>query len=533
MLGLDERSSISSDTGFADIRTALAHLKAGRDAEAVRMLTSITRQEQLPAHYWMELGMCLRRKGSLHAALGCYQAAAEAGIEQDALFMTRMANIHADLDHLNRAISFSSKALQKANNGTIRANHAKILRAHKEFQQAYDMFSTLVEEEPGNKDYHWEKAFTRMYLGLDRSAWKGFQVRFDVDKIPSPPAADYLPRWQGEPLAGKRLLLTHEQGFGDTILMLRYVHILKEMGATVILECQPELNRLVEGLPLDGIVKRGTQRDIQADYYCPLMSLPAFLWQDDSPPPPPARLTVPEGAKKDSRKLFLFPEDHKLNVGIVWSGSKTFADNRRRSVDVDRFLDLAILHNDCRFFSLQKGPGTQDLYRTGGQFLIRDAGPGLRDFADTAALIERLDIIVMTDSSVAHLAGSLGKPVLNLLNYNPYWLYFPDGPETLWYPSMFLLRQDSPGNWDGVFQNASNILSHLARTKSTLGRRISAAQVEQSLQTYMSALEKGEPPIVSRTDITADMTRMDPQQVSRKVTPTSCLESVSWDFFPV
>ena len=152
----------------------------------------------------------------------------------------------------------------------------------------------------------------------------------------------------------------------------------------------------------------------------------------------------------------------RLKVGIVWSGSVTFKANAQRATGLDRFLSFAEVPG-VQLFSLQKGPRASELAASGARNFIVDLGSQCEDFADTAAAVEALDLVIMTDSSVAHLAGSLGKPVWNLLPFAAYWLYGQDPERTAWYPTMRLFRQGAPGDWDPVFAAARSALAEFAQ----------------------------------------------------------------------
>jgi ADP-heptose:LPS heptosyltransferase len=252
------------------------------------------------------------------------------------------------------------------------------------------------------------------------------------------------------------LLLWPEQGFGDTILCTRFVAQARQRVGRIVLVCQPELVRLFSGIPgADLVIPYG---QIPAyDLHAPLMSLPRLFAPDLGRIPPPAQLAVPEPSLK---KFASLASGTHLKVGIVWSGSVTFKGNRLRATTLERFLRLASIPN-VRLFSLQKGPRSAEIGSSGASALITDLAPHLEDFADTAAAIANLDLIVMTDSSVAHLAGSLGKPIWNLLPRMPYWLYGPEAGSTPWYPSMRLFRQKADGDWEAVFAEVEAALAEL------------------------------------------------------------------------
>ncbi len=195
-----------------------------------------------------------------------------------------------------------------------------------------------------------------------------------------------------------------------------------------------------------------------------MMSLPGLLGLDDlGRLPPPAPLAVPRAAAAKIGRL-LQPFAGRVTVGIVWSGSITFKNNRNRSVPLERFFGLAEVPG-VQLVSLQKGKPEEQVRRQRAQPLVFDLSPHLSDFADTAAACRQLDLVIMTDSAVAHLAGSLGTPVWNLLNFSPYWLYGSQGATTPWYPSMRLFRQPRPGDWDEVFRQARAALGGFAERR--------------------------------------------------------------------
>ena len=182
-----------------------------------------------------------------------------------------------------------------------------------------------------------------------------------------------------------------------------------------------------------------------------MMSLPGLLNPSFDDCPVPISLNVPAQALEKARHA-LGPSVHgKVKIGIVWSGSVTFGNNRNRSISLERFLPLAE-NSRLQLYSLQKGPCAADISRLGAEPLVIDLDPYISDFADTAAFIRLLDLVIMTDSSVAHLCGTLNRPVWNLLQFVPYWLYGSEPAGTAWYPSMRLFRQPRPGDWDPVFQ---------------------------------------------------------------------------------
>jgi hypothetical protein len=219
---------------------------------------------------------------------------------------------------------------------------------------------------------------------------------------------------------------------------------------TVILQCKPNLIRLFKEIGADMIIGvnqvPGTNNIPKPDYHTLLMSLPGAFGTQPDTIPPPAKLFIPEAARKKFEFIGKqYPKEAFPNlkkVGIVWYGSDFFANNHKRSIGLEAFLPFAENPN-IKFYSLQKPPYLQQMYDQGAGAYIEDIGQHCDDFADTAAAIEQLDFIVMSDSSVAHLAGSLGKRIVNIVNQSPYWIYTLKKNKTPWYPSMELIRKEN------------------------------------------------------------------------------------------
>lgn len=417
------------------------------------------------AGLWCNLGVMLRRERHLQQAIICYRRAL-ALKPDDAGILSNLGNALKDSDRIEEAVQVQQRAVQLAPDDlSFRFNYVVALREAKQFQRAATELDFLLTREPDNKKYRWEMALVLLYQCRFREGWAFYEARFELDDLPRRNFTTL--QWQGENFEGKTLLLHVEQGYGDTILAARMIDAVRARGGKVILECKPEMQRLLAKLPVHRLVspvqlQRG---NVQYDLHCSLMSLFRIFDVGVDSIPAPASLNIPDEARAAARAI-LQPLKRKLNVGIVWSGSLTFADNAKRAASLADFLKLAEIEG-VQLFSLQKGPREQDLQQQVADSFIVNLAPHLHDFADTAAFIEQLDCIVMTDSSVAHLAASLNKPVLNLLQYKPYWLYMPETESTPWYPSMRLIRQSQPGEWNPVFEAAATYLREVVNTKKS------------------------------------------------------------------
>ncbi len=450
-----------------------------RTARELRLLANrLLQQDKLPeaiaaleaylllvpedAGSWCNLGVALRKNKTLEASEAAYRRALELR-PNDPAFLGNLANVLKDMDKLNEAIEVHKAARQaKPGDPLLVFNHGLALREAGRFGEALEIFDDCVAGDPENAKYNWDRALALLHLGRMKEGWAAYAWRWKIGELPAPPY-DAKP-WQGEDLAGKKILLFPEQGFGDTILATRFIPQLKALGPSeVVLECKPPLERLFA--ELEGVDRMVAPKSELTgfDYHCSLMNLLVRFEAGVEALPPPPRLTIPQAAR-DKIAPLIARSGERFKVGVVWSGSVTFKNNRKRAVQAGRFLALA-KQPGVQFYSLQKGPTEGQLREIGAGAMMIDLGRRIEDFAETAAAIEALDLVIMTDSAVAHLAGSLGQPVWDLLNHTPYWLYGQTGESTPWYPSMRLFRQPTPSDWDSVFAAVGAALAEAVEAK--------------------------------------------------------------------
>ena len=444
------------------LRATANHLhKEKKLAEAVAAYEAYLLRRPQDARVWSNLGVALRKLKHFEASEACYRRALEIS-PGAADYLGNLGNVLKDLDRLDESLEAHRRAVaQLPDNLDLRFNYGLALRESGHFEAALKEFDVCVQQAPDVAKYHWDRALALLHVGRMAEGWESYRWRWQIGELPLPPYETL--EWQGEDLSGKTILLFPEQGFGDTILATRFIPLLKARGATVILECKPPLRRLFSGL--DGVDRMIEPKSLMNgfDYHCSLMSLPGLLGADPQNLPPLPRLHIPQAAR-DKMRPFLRLAGDRFKVGFVWSGSVTFKNNRKRSVPAERFLQLAKVPG-VQLFSLQKGPREEDLKELGVGPLVIDIGKRVDDFAETAAVIDELDLVVMTDSSVAHLTGCLRKPLWNLLCYVSYWVYGQSGDTTPWYPSMRIVRQPRAGDWDSVFDRVCRNLAKAVEAK--------------------------------------------------------------------
>jgi len=292
-----------------------------------------------------------------------------------------------------------------------------------------------------------QRALARLILDDYTTGFADYESRIEAEGLTW--SGVRAPKWAGEDLTAKSILVMPEQGFGDAILTARFLPALKARGAHVSMFVKPPLRRLFGGLRgLDEMVETDAPPD-SYDYFSPVFSLPHQLGTTPETVPPPAQLVIPQDSRARAHKR-LAPHGNDFKIGIVWTGTERLPFNKARRIDLPEYARLAALPG-VQLFSLYKGPAIGQLKEHGLRNTIVDAGSSDRDFADTAGLIEQMDLMVTCDTAVVHVAASLGKPVWNLMPTEGFWFY-GSGDTTPWYPSMRLYRQTRTGDWSPVFR---------------------------------------------------------------------------------
>ena len=321
-------------------------------------------------------------------------------------------------------------------------------------QASFDRALQLNSNDPENR---WQKFFLMALRGEFPQAWAEYEYRFKIPGRTTPERHFQKPKWRGEPLRGKTLFLHAEQGFGDTIQAVRYAPLLADQGARVLLGCPPPLVALLRTVCGVAEILAEIPADLAFDFHLPLMSLPGVLGTTletapcDVPylaAPAEARVSLPANAEA------------RVKIGLVWSGSHSQPIDRRSVplMELRPLLDVP----GVAFYSLQVGEAAADLEACGFGDCITNLAPQLKDFAATAAAIAQLDLVVTVDTSVAHLAGALGKPTWLLLSFAPDWRWLRDREASPWYPSMRLFRQTRAGGWAEVAQRIADELTRRA-----------------------------------------------------------------------
>jgi tetratricopeptide (TPR) repeat protein len=336
-------------------------------------------------------------------------------------------------------------------------NWGTALRSLHRLDEACDCFQTAMDLDSGCALAEFNFATTRMLQGRLRDGWRGYERRVEAVGLISRQFSQ--PRWNGTAIPGLRLFVHSDQGFGDAIQFVRFLKRVKQQSAAqLILECQPELMTLLQGQTGADALVSSEAPAADFDFEIPLSSLPG-LFQidvDDIPADVPyLQANVPLRPELFKRINESATEGRK--VGIVWRGNPEQARDVVRSCPLDKFARLAEV-GGVTIFSLQTGIAAAKELSARCPVPVIDLGPDLHNFADTAAAIRALDLVITVDTAVAHLAGALGHPVWTLLPHTPDWRWRLDRSDSPWYPSMRLFRQPNWGNWDAVLEKVWNDL---------------------------------------------------------------------------
>jgi tetratricopeptide (TPR) repeat protein len=397
-------------------------------------------------------GVALAQQQKLDDAIEMYQKAIELSPENPGPW-NNLGHARITQGKIDEGMESYQKALAlRPDFADTHNNLANAYLSRLDLEKAMAEYEAAMFFRPDHADAHWNRSLLLLLQGDYPRGWLEYEWRWL--KFPQFRRQFPQPMWDGGDISGKTILVHAEQGFGDTFQFIRLAPMVAERGATVNLECQRELSALLQHVP--GIARTVSRGDPLPpfDVHCPLLSVPHALRL--SPEQVSAKvpyLSVDDNLRKRWERR-LEPQAKKFKVGIVWAGATIHPKDAERSMELKRFTPLAGIEN-VAIFSLQKASGRAV---ENVDFEVIDHTHELHDFADTAALILNLDLVIGVDTSVVHLAGALGRPVWTLLPFSPDWRWLLGREDSPWYPTMRLFRQSRVGDWEGVMRAAGEAL---------------------------------------------------------------------------
>jgi len=410
----DAEAALAAAPGLAEAHyvrgTALAALR--RAPEAVAALGTAVRLAPGHARAWANLG---------NAALDADDTAAA-------------------LRHLQHAVTLAPDLAE------AHASLGFALAGAGRLYEAVAACDAAIALRPDFAEAHWNRSFANLLAGRFGPGWEEYEWRKRHDRF----ARDFLslpgPEWAGEDLAGRHLLVQAEQGLGDTIQFARYLPLLAARAARVTLVCPPPLRRLLAQLPIH-LLPRGESLPAY-DLWVDQMSLPRLFGTTPETIPSPTSYLSADPALTARWRARIGP----ARIGLVWAGNPAHSNDHRRSMPATALAPI-VAGAPQRFVSLQVGPSS------GAMQALRDWSAELTDFAETAALISVLDLVIAVDTSTAHLAGALGKPVWLMLPHAPDWRWMHGRADSPWYAAARLFRQPRAGDWGAVVAEISAALA--------------------------------------------------------------------------
>jgi len=420
-----------------------------RPQEASELFSRATAQKPDFTEAHNNLGNALQKLDRWEDAVAAYQRA----LASRPRYAEAHSNLGAALRRLGRfeeAQASYERALEyKPDYPAAWNNLGLVLHERARYEEALPYYDKALALDPDYAEAHANRAILLLLLGRFGAGWKEYEWRWKVDGFTTSPRDLGRPLWDGSELRGETILLHAEQGLGSAIQFVRYVSRVAQLGGQVMLECPMPLlglfSSLTEGVPapVKRLIVRGETLP-EFDLQAPLMSLPRILGTTLDTIPNQVPYLTADPAVADAWRERMGATG-RPKIGVVWAGNPRHVNDRNRSMP-SSFLSPLLHETDASIFSLQIGAATQDDAILASD-RIQDLGKEIRDFADTAAIIANLDLVISVDTAVAHLAGAMGRPTWMLVPFVPEWRWLLDREDTPWYPTMRLFRQTAPGDW--------------------------------------------------------------------------------------
>jgi tetratricopeptide (TPR) repeat protein len=458
--------------GHCNRGTALHELKRHEEALASYEHALALQPDHAAGH--SNRGNTLKELGRFDEALASYDKALVLRPDLSEAHCNRGNALHEMKRHEEALASYEQALAVQPDYAAVHSNMGHTLKELRRFGEALASYEKALATRPDLDNAHYGMSLCCLLIGDFARGWQKHEWRWETDlRVAKRHFVEAL--WLGaEDIVGKTILLHAEQGFGDTLQFCRYVPMVAALGARVILEVPKELHELMRSLPCTAqLVSHG--HPLPAfDMHCPLLSLPlAFETRLETIP---ARIPY-SSAPENKRSVWCdrLGQHDRLRVGLVWAGhprKHQLANNRgdrHRSIGFDQLAP--VLHIDgCEFYSLQKGgDAVAQLRNSALRGRVIDCTDDLQDFADTAALIENLDLVIAVDTAVAHLVGALGKPFWLLNRYDTCWRWLLDRDDSPWYPTARLFRQDATRTWDDAIARVQVALRDHAQNYQRVG----------------------------------------------------------------
>lgn len=465
---LDLALRLAPDEARLHATAAEALAALGRAADGLAHWDRAVSLAPADAQLQLGRGAALHRAGQYELAMAAFARVTELA-PSDASAWSNLAETCRRLDRLEAAVAHGRRAVQLApRDRATRYNLALALSDAGELGEAERQLRELLSEQPADAEAEFELSELLLRQGRWPEGWRAYEARYRMSHTQGLLPQFQAPRWDGREMPGETLLVYGEQGFGDTLQFARFLDRARARVGRLVLGASAELRPLFEGHPAVDAVFTAWDKATAHAAQVPITSLGFCVGGAEVGMAAPY-LRVPDSARHHAARLLeigrLAERAAGLTIGLVWAGRPTHQDDRRRSLALREIAPLMDL-DGVTFVSLQKGPAEAEALGWAGPAPLFMAGPYLRTFADTAALLERLDLLIAMDTAVVHLAGALGVTTWVMLSHPCDWRWGDGSEQTAWYPSARLFRQTRPGDWTDV----------VARVRAALETKLRATQ---------------------------------------------------------
>ena len=369
--------------------------------------------------------------------------------------LKEMGRFDEALDSYRQALAF------QPDNADAFYNVGNLYKEKGELEEAVEAYRRALSLRPDFSSAKWNLSLALLLKGEAEPGFEAYEARWEVTGR-SRDRGFAQPLWDGTELGGRRILLHAEQGLGDTIQFVRYAPLVQRRGGRVTLLCQPELQELLAGqLGIEKVVSDEAAVG-EFDVQCPLLSLPRVVGTTEHTVPATVPYITADPTLVEQWRRQLANQPAGLKVGIAWTGRLDNPRNKYRRVTLNQLAPLARVPG-VQFYSLQKGEAAAEAKSPPAGMTLTDWTEELTNFSQTAALIQNLDLVISTDTSVPHLAGAMGRPVWVLLGFSPDWRWLLGRADSPWYPTMRLFRQEKWGEWDATIERVATELAAAPR----------------------------------------------------------------------
>lgn len=437
---------------------------------------------------YYNLGVLYHQNKKLTQAVTLYKKAVE--LNNDLyLAYYNLGNAYRELEVFEEAEKYYLQSLKIKNDFADACYNLGVIKELLfDYERALQYYNAALLHDENHVSARWNRSVILLLLQNYEDGFKEYEWRKKRKEYPG--RIYSKPELTTQDVRGKIIFVYDDQGLGDTIQFSRYLNKLKELGAKIVFECDKKLIGLFSNFKaIDCLIERSNERepDIEYDFHISLLSLPFhFKTNYQTIPVDISYLAAKKELSENWKKVI--DKSKKVKVGIVWAGNANHSRDKHRSINLSEYESLLSM-GEVDFFSLQKfskgdvrGLSTDD---------SRITKLEINSFDDTAAIIENLDLVISVDTSVAHLAGAMGKPVWNLIYYYPDWRWGLEGSATPWYPSMKLFRQSKPLDWQSVLTEVQFELGHFVKQQNQQKNVTDHTEIKKAMKKLYLGLAKG------------------------------------------